>query len=217
MVRAVASAPEAIEQSVYFVAQEHKRELLRHVLGDRAVTRAIVFTRTKHGADRVARQLSQGEIHAEAIHGDKAQSTRLRALSRFRDGQLRVLVATDLASRGIDVSGVSHVINYDLPMDPEAYVQHGEELPEPTMVERPAMTSDAAPTIAAKSAQERAKDPICGMVVDKATALTSERAGRTYYFCSVGCLRTFESPEAELKAMRTRVTIAFGKDRVVPV
>jgi ATP-dependent RNA helicase RhlE len=118
----VASAPEAIAQSVYFVAQEHKRDLLRHVLGDRSVTRAIVFTRTKHGADRVARQLSQGEIHAEAIHGDKAQSTRLRALSRFRDGQLRVLVATDLASRGIDVSGVSHVINYDLPMDPEAYV-----------------------------------------------------------------------------------------------
>ncbi|WAS93532.1 DEAD/DEAH box helicase [Nannocystis punicea] len=118
----VASAPEAIEQSVYFVAQEHKRDLLRHVLGDGAVTRAIVFTRTKHGADRVARQLAQGQIHAEAIHGDKAQSTRLRALSRFRDGQVRVLVATDLAARGIDVSGISHVINYDLPMDPEAYV-----------------------------------------------------------------------------------------------
>nr|WP_276598805.1 DEAD/DEAH box helicase [Nannocystis sp. SCPEA4] len=118
----VASAPDAIAQSVYFVAQEHKRELLRHVLGDRNVTRAIVFTRTKHGADRVARQLAQGEIHAEAIHGDKAQSTRLRALSRFKDGQVRVLVATDLAARGIDVSGISHVINYDLPMDPEAYV-----------------------------------------------------------------------------------------------
>ncbi|MFY0537685.1 DEAD/DEAH box helicase [Nannocystis pusilla] len=118
----VASAPDAIAQSVYLVAQEHKRELLRHVLGDRAVTRAIVFTRTKHGADRVARQLAQGQIHAEAIHGDKAQSTRLRALSRFRDGEVRVLVATDLAARGIDVSGISHVINYDLPMDPEAYV-----------------------------------------------------------------------------------------------
>lgn len=118
----VASAPDAISQSVYMVAQEHKRELLRHLLGDGAVTRAIVFTRTKHGADRVARQLAQGEIHAEAIHGDKAQSTRLRALSRFRDGQVRVLVATDLAARGIDVSGISHVINYDLPMDPEAYV-----------------------------------------------------------------------------------------------
>nr|WP_276600705.1 MULTISPECIES: DEAD/DEAH box helicase [unclassified Nannocystis] len=118
----VASAPDAIAQSVYLVAQEHKRELLRHVLGDRAVTRAIVFTRTKHGADRVARQLAQGQIHAEAIHGDKAQNTRLRALSRFRDGEVRVLVATDLAARGIDVSGISHVINYDLPMDPEAYV-----------------------------------------------------------------------------------------------
>jgi len=118
----VASAPDTISQSVYFVAQEHKRDLLRHVLGDRNVTRAIVFTRTKHGADRVARQLAQGEIHAEAIHGDKAQSTRLRALSRFKDGQVRVLVATDLAARGIDVSGISHVINYDLPMDPEAYV-----------------------------------------------------------------------------------------------
>lgn len=118
----VASTPDAIAQSVYFVDQQDKRALLHHLLGAESITRAIVFTRTKHGADRVARQLSAGEVDAEAIHGNKSQNARERALARFREGKLRVLVATDLAARGIDITGISHVINYDLPMDPEGYV-----------------------------------------------------------------------------------------------
>ena len=118
----VASTPDAIDQTVYLVDQQDKRGLLRHLLGDHAITRAIVFTRTKHGADKVARHLAADAIHAEAIHGNKSQNARERALSRFREGKLRVLVATDLAARGIDVAGISHVINYDLPMDPEGYV-----------------------------------------------------------------------------------------------
>ena len=117
-----ASTPDAVEQALYFVDQRDKRALLHDLLGDDAVTRAIVFTRTKHRADRVARQLVNGAIHAAAIHGDKAQGARERALERFRTGSLRVLVATDIAARGIDVEGISHVINYDLPNDPEAYV-----------------------------------------------------------------------------------------------
>jgi ATP-dependent RNA helicase RhlE len=117
-----ASTPDAVEQTLYFVDQKDKRALLHDLLGNDAVTRAIVFTRTKHRADRVARQLVSGEIHAAAIHGDKAQGARERALERFRQGSLRVLVATDIAARGIDVEGISHVINYDLPNDPEAYV-----------------------------------------------------------------------------------------------
>ena len=82
----------------------------------------MVFTRTKHGADRVARQLAGSSIGVEAMHGNKSQGARTRALESFRSGRLRVLVATDLAARGIDIDGISHVINYDLPMDVEAYV-----------------------------------------------------------------------------------------------
>jgi ATP-dependent RNA helicase RhlE len=92
------------------------------VVGATDCSRALVFTRTKHGADKVARQLGVEGIRADAIHGNKSQSARERALSQFRAGKLHVLVATDVAARGIDVDGISHVINYDVPTDPESYV-----------------------------------------------------------------------------------------------
>jgi ATP-dependent RNA helicase RhlE len=114
----VASTPELVEQAVYMVQQHDKRALLQHLLDRHEVTRALVFTRTKHGADRVARTLAE----AAAIHGNKSQNARVRALDQFRSGAIRVLVATDVAARGIDVDDVSHVINYDLPVEAEAYV-----------------------------------------------------------------------------------------------
>src|SRR5580704_14247529 len=118
----VATTADRIDQSVYFVPFERKRALLEHVLADPAIDRALVFTRTKHGADRVVRSLEKARIDALAIHGNKSQNARTRALASFKDGTTRVLVATDLAARGIDVDGVSHVINFDLPEVPEQYV-----------------------------------------------------------------------------------------------
>jgi ATP-dependent RNA helicase RhlE len=121
-VSTVSSTPEKVNQSVWFVDQQGKRSVLEKLLRDAAIERAIVFTRTKHGANRVAQHLTSAGIDADAIHGNKSQNARERTLLRFRDGDLRVLVATDLAARGIDVEGISHVINYDLPVDPESYV-----------------------------------------------------------------------------------------------
>ncbi len=117
-----ASTVEKIDQAVYFVSKNDKRALLEHLLRDNAVTRALVFTRTKHGANRVAEQLTRALIRAEAIHGNKAQGARERALANFKSGATRVLVATDIAARGIDVEGISHVINFDLPNISESYV-----------------------------------------------------------------------------------------------
>lgn len=111
-----------IDQSVCFVSHSRKIDLLAKFLGDEGVTRAVVFTRTKHGADRVVRRLDEFGIASLAIHGNKSQAARERALAGFKSNRARVLVATDLASRGIDVSGVSHVFNYDLPEEPESYV-----------------------------------------------------------------------------------------------
>jgi ATP-dependent RNA helicase RhlE len=116
-----ATPAEKVEQEVLFVAREHKRGLLLHLLEDPAVTRALVFTRTRRGADRVARHLA-GRVGVDAIHGDRSQSQRERALAGFRRGTTRVLVATDVAARGIDVDGISHVINFELPDDAESYV-----------------------------------------------------------------------------------------------
>jgi ATP-dependent RNA helicase RhlE len=118
----VASTAELVEQRVMFVDKADKRALLGRVLQDAAVGRALVFTRTKHGADRVVRELVRDGVPAEAIHGNKSQTARTRALERFRTGAGRVLVATDIAARGIDVEGITHVINYDLPNVPESYV-----------------------------------------------------------------------------------------------
>lgn len=123
----VSVAPESatadrIDQRVLFVDNGRKATVLRDVLTRPDVTRALVFARTKRGADRITKGLAAGDIHAQAIHGNKSQPQRERALSGFRDGRIKVLVATDIAARGIDVPGVSHVINYDLPSEAESYV-----------------------------------------------------------------------------------------------
>ncbi len=117
-----ATPVEAIDQRVILVDTKDKRTLLARLLGEHAVKRAIVFTRTKHGADKVMRHLDKSGISVAAIHGNKSQSQRERALDGFRTGETRVLVATDIAARGIDVDGISHVVNYELPNVPESYV-----------------------------------------------------------------------------------------------
>ena len=113
---------EAIDQRVFFVDAASKRALLNALLNDQDLARVIVFTRTKHGANRVVEHLDKAGVAAEALHGNKSQSARQRALARFRSGDARVLVATDIAARGIDVDDVTHVINYELPNIPESYV-----------------------------------------------------------------------------------------------
>jgi ATP-dependent RNA helicase RhlE len=118
----VSTTAEKIEQSVYFVDKNQKKELLIHLLRDEAIRNVLVFTRTKHGADRVVKDLYKAGIQAAAIHGNKSQNARQRALTDFKSGSLRVLVATDIAARGIDVDHLSHVINYELPNIPETYV-----------------------------------------------------------------------------------------------
>jgi ATP-dependent RNA helicase RhlE len=121
-VNPVSSTAAKIEQSVYHVSRATKPALLGKLLGDPSISRALVFTRTKHGSDKVVRALSRFGVDAEAIHGNKSQNARQRALSNFKNGSTRVLVATDIASRGIDVQDISHVFNYDLPEVAESYV-----------------------------------------------------------------------------------------------
>ena len=116
------STVESIEQQVMFVEKANKRKLLLHLLRNDDIESAIVFTRTKHGANRVVKELSKGGVESAAIHGNESQNARTRALGGFKDQSIRVLVATDIASRGIDVDGVSHVFNYDLPNISESYV-----------------------------------------------------------------------------------------------
>ena len=113
---------ELIEQRVAFVERAGKREVLCAMLRDQALARVLVFTRTKHTANRVAEQLTRAGFSAEAIHGNKSQGARQRALEGFRAGHVRVLVATDIAARGIDVDGITHVVNYELPNVPDTYV-----------------------------------------------------------------------------------------------
>jgi ATP-dependent RNA helicase RhlE len=117
-----ATTVEAIDQWVLFVEKGDKRALLGEILKDPKLTRALVFTRTKHGANRLAQQLEKSRVNADAIHGNKSQGARQRALHDFKTGRIRVLVATDIAARGIDVDDVTHVINYELPNEPESYV-----------------------------------------------------------------------------------------------
>ena len=118
----VSSTAELIEQSVMYVERSHKKDLLRHVLGDKTFNRVIVFTRTKRGANQVSEVLAKGGIRSEAIHGNKSQGARQRALENFRAGRTRVLVATDIAARGIDIDEISHVINFEIPNVAESYV-----------------------------------------------------------------------------------------------
>jgi ATP-dependent RNA helicase RhlE len=115
-------AVELIRQELYYVARPDKNNLLIHLLQDEAVSSALVFTRTKSGAERVTRHLNAAKINADAIHGDKSQNARQRALDKFKAKKTRVLVATDIASRGIDVHKLSHVINFDIPEESETYI-----------------------------------------------------------------------------------------------
>ena len=117
-----ATPVERIRQSVFFVDQKDKGKLLEMLLADREVSRALVFSRTKHGASRIAKNLKRRGVSVDGIHGDKAQNARTRALEGFRSGKVRVLVATDIAARGIDVENISHVFNFDLPNVPETHV-----------------------------------------------------------------------------------------------
>ena len=118
----VSSTADTVTQSVFLVDKNDKPALLRHVLKDPAIKRVLVFTRTKHGANKVTETLEKAQITAEAIHGNKSQNHRQRALSNFKAGTTRVLVATDIAARGIDVDELTHVINYEVPNEPETYV-----------------------------------------------------------------------------------------------
>ncbi len=113
---------ERVDHRVMFVSRDNKRALLEAVLSDSSVKRALVFSRTKHGADKIAKWLLLAGVSSDAIHGNKSQTARQRALYGFRDGRTRVLVATDIAARGIDIDNITHVINFDLPMEPENYV-----------------------------------------------------------------------------------------------
>jgi ATP-dependent RNA helicase RhlE len=117
-----ASTVDSVEEHVLFVDDSNKRALLSELLRAPDMNRALVFTRTKHGANRLVKQLGQASVRANAIHGNKSQTARTAALKDFRAGRCRVLVATDIAARGIDVDGITHVVNFDLPNEPESYV-----------------------------------------------------------------------------------------------
>src|SRR5213075_1711681 len=117
-----ASPATTVTQLVYEVPRDSKLSLLLHLLRDPGLNMVLVFSRTKHGADRVARQLEQQGIRTGTLHSNRSQNQRLRALKDFKSGSVRVLVATDIAARGIDVDGISHVVNYDFPKHPEDYV-----------------------------------------------------------------------------------------------
>jgi len=117
-----ASTLECIKQSVFFVDQNNKYPLLQGLIRDEEMERVLIFSRTKHRADKIAEALNKNRINADAIHGNKSQNQRTKAMHDFKSGRLRVLVATDIAARGIDVDDISHVINFDLPNEPESYV-----------------------------------------------------------------------------------------------
>ena len=118
----VSSTAENVDQSIYLVEKNDKKQLLIHLLKDDKIQSALVFTRTKYGADKIAKELYRANIKADAIHGNKTQSARQNALNNFKSGKIRVLVATDIAARGIDVDDLTHVINFELPNIPETYV-----------------------------------------------------------------------------------------------
>ena len=118
----IATTAETVRQSVYFVEKKDKKHLLVDLLQDPTIESALVFTRTKHGANKLAQDLNKASIHAEAIHGNKSQQARVRALQGFKNRTIRVLVATDIAARGIDIDDLTHVVNYELPNIPETYV-----------------------------------------------------------------------------------------------
>ena len=121
-VHQVSTTAETIQQSIYYTNKSDKKDLLFHILKNKDINQILVFSRTKHGADRIVRNLQKNNIEAAAIHGDKSQNQRQRALQSFKDYMVRVLVATDIAARGIDIDKLSFVLNYDIPNEPETYV-----------------------------------------------------------------------------------------------
>jgi ATP-dependent RNA helicase RhlE len=175
----VATTAERVNQSIIHVETRSKLKLLIELLADKAMPRTLVFTRTKHGADRVVKGLIKERIEAAAIHGNKSQGQRERALAGFKASRLRVLVATDIAARGIDIDGVSHVVNYDLPFVPESYVHRigrtaragnsGEAIAFCDPEERP-LLRDIERTI-------RQKIPVVEHKLGVAAPLTHERLG----------------------------------------
>ena len=118
----VSSTAEKVNQQVYHVMKGQKRNLLKHLIAEKKLDSVLVFSRTKHGADRITRELAKGKIAASAIHGDKSQGAREKALAQFKERKIKVLVATDIAARGIDIDDLQWVINFDLPNEPESYV-----------------------------------------------------------------------------------------------
>ncbi len=118
----VSSTADTVEQQLYYTNKRDKQRLLIHILKSQQIDHALIFARTKHGSDRLSKTLNKNGIQAASIHGDKAQNTRQKALGRFKDRSIKVLVATDIASRGIDIDKLTHVINYEIPNEPEIYV-----------------------------------------------------------------------------------------------
>jgi ATP-dependent RNA helicase RhlE len=118
----VSSTAETIQQYVYYTNKSSKKDLLYHILDNKNIEQVLLFSRTKHGANKIVTNLKKHKISSAAIHGDKAQNQRQKALSEFKDGKLRVLVATDIAARGIDIDKLKYVINYDVPNESETYV-----------------------------------------------------------------------------------------------
>jgi len=118
----ISSTVDMIDQAVYYVDKKDKKQLLVHLLKDRSILSALVFSRTKHGADKIVKDLAKAGVQAQAIHGNKSQGARQQALNNFKERKTRILVATDIAARGIDIMELSHVINYDLTNIPETYV-----------------------------------------------------------------------------------------------
>jgi ATP-dependent RNA helicase RhlE len=121
-ISAVSSAADTLKQYLYYTNKQDKKDLLLHILKDPKISQVLLFSRTKHGADKIAKHLSKKNILSAAIHGDKAQNQRQKVLTKFKEGALRVLVATDIAARGIDIDKLKYVINYDVPNLPETYV-----------------------------------------------------------------------------------------------
>lgn len=118
----VSSTAETIQQYLYYTNKDHKKDLLLHILQNPEMDQVLVFSRTKHGADKIVRNLEKKKIKSAAIHGNKSQNQRQKALNQFKDKEIRVLVATDIAARGIDIDKLRHVVNYDIPNEPETYV-----------------------------------------------------------------------------------------------
>lgn len=206
-----APAVDVIEQSVYFVDKPNKLHLLIQLLSGRHMNKVLVFTKMKHTASRLTEKLNESQIRAEAIHGDKAQNARIRSLDSFKKGQVRVLVATDIAARGIDVKLISHVINYDLPTEPETYVHR---------IGRTARAGKEGDAISFCMAEERSLlHDIQKMIKKEIPVITthpyhSEKA-RTATGSDAKPKPRLSSPQAAARRSRERLSnfIPYGDDR----